>query len=87
MGRVFWVLSYRPWLSRTQLPAAGSRRGGRRAPVISGPFSRPQVNVMIQRSARLRVGAAKAKVVAACRAAVKANNMTDLFRHLSTGGA
>ena len=41
---------------------------------------------MIQRSARLRVGAAKAKVVAACRAAVKANNMTDLFRHLSTGG-
>lgn len=40
---------------------------------------------MIQRAARLRVGAPKTKVVAACRAAIKANNMVSLLRIIKDG--
>ena len=43
------------------------------------------VNKMIQRAANLRVGAAKTGLVAASRAAVKANNMHALFRILREG--
>jgi Bardet-Biedl syndrome 2 protein len=44
-----------------------------------------QVNLMIQRAAGLRVGKAKTRVVADCRAAVKANNMSALFRIIRQG--
>ncbi|KXZ53986.1 hypothetical protein GPECTOR_5g1 [Gonium pectorale] len=44
-----------------------------------------EVNQMIQRAARLRVGASKAKVVTACRAAIKNNNMAALFRIIREG--
>ena len=44
-----------------------------------------EVNLMIQRAARLRVGAPKTKVVAACRAAVKNNNMGLLFKVFRDG--
>lgn len=43
------------------------------------------VNQMIQRAARLRAGAAKAKVVTACRAAIKNNNMAALFKIIREG--
>ena len=46
---------------------------------------RIKVNQMIQKAARLRVGASKARVVAASRAAIKSNNMNALFKVLSTG--
>jgi Bardet-Biedl syndrome 2 protein len=45
-----------------------------------------RVNQMIQQAARLRVGGAATKVVAACRAAVKANNMQALVK-VVRGGA
>ncbi|GFR49930.1 hypothetical protein Agub_g12034 [Astrephomene gubernaculifera] len=44
-----------------------------------------EVNQMIQRAARLRVGASKGKVVTACRAAIKNNNMAALFKIIRDG--
>jgi Bardet-Biedl syndrome 2 protein len=44
-----------------------------------------EVNQMIQRAANLRMGKAKARVIADCRAAVKANNMKSLFRIMQQG--
>jgi Bardet-Biedl syndrome 2 protein len=44
-----------------------------------------EVNQMIQRAANLRMGKAKARVIADCRAAVKANNMKSLFRIIQQG--
>jgi len=43
------------------------------------------VNHMIQKAARLRVGSAKTRVVTACRAAIKANNIHSLFKIIKTG--
>lgn len=43
------------------------------------------VNNMIQHAAKLRVGAAKARVVTACRGAVKANNTTALLKIIQDG--
>lgn len=45
------------------------------------------VNQMIQAAARLRVGSAKTRVVSACRAAIKANNVNGLFCLIKTGKA
>jgi len=44
-----------------------------------------EVNHMIQKAARLRVGSAKTRVVSACRAAIKANNIHSLFKIIKTG--
>ena len=44
-----------------------------------------EVNQMIQRSANLRVGAAKTRVINDSRVAVKANNMQSLFRIIRQG--
>ena len=44
-----------------------------------------EVNQMIQRAANLRMGKAKARVIADCRSAVKANNMKSLFRIIQQG--
>ncbi len=44
-----------------------------------------EVNLMIQRVARLRVGQPKTKLVAACRAAVKSDNHQLLFRIMRDG--
>lgn len=43
------------------------------------------INLMIQQAARLRVGAAASKVVAACRAAIKANNLQALNKVVAEG--
>jgi len=43
------------------------------------------VNHMIQKTARLRVGSAKARIVSACRAAIKANNIHSLFQIMKSG--
>jgi Bardet-Biedl syndrome 2 protein len=45
------------------------------------------VNNMIQKAANLRVGAGKARVVTACRNAIKQNNINELFQILRDGGA
>jgi len=45
------------------------------------------VNHMIQKAARLRVGTAKARIVSACRAAIKANNIQSLFKIIKSGQA
>ena len=42
---------------------------------------------MIQKAAKLRVGQAKARIVSACRAAIKANNIHSLFKLFKTGQA
>lgn len=44
-----------------------------------------EVNQMIQRSARLRVGSAKQKVIVSCRSAIKGNNLPVLFQILKFG--
>lgn len=44
-----------------------------------------EVNHMIQKSARLRVGAPKARIVTACRGAIKANHIQSLFTIMKTG--
>jgi Bardet-Biedl syndrome 2 protein len=45
-----------------------------------------EVNQMIQAAAGLRVGPAQARVVAACRAAVKKNNLQALEKLVASGG-
>jgi Bardet-Biedl syndrome 2 protein len=45
------------------------------------------VNNMIQKAANLRVGQGKSRVVAACRNAIKSNNINELFQILRDGGA
>jgi Bardet-Biedl syndrome 2 protein len=45
------------------------------------------VNHMIQKAARLRVGKAKTQVVTACRNAIKSNNIHSLFQIISKGYA
>ena len=64
-------------------------RTQRRAPHLT-PLAmlwrcRKDVNHMIQKAARLRVGSAKTRVVTACRAAIKANNIHSLFKIIKTG--
>jgi Bardet-Biedl syndrome 2 protein len=44
-----------------------------------------EVNLMIQKAASLRVGKPKTTVISDCRAAVKANNMSALYRIIKTG--
>ncbi len=44
-----------------------------------------QVNQMIQRAARLRVGNAQTRVVSACRNAIKDNNIQSLFHIIEHG--
>jgi len=44
-----------------------------------------EVNHMIQKAAQLRVGMPKVRVVSACRAAIKANNIHALFKIIKTG--
>ena len=44
-----------------------------------------EVNHMIQKTAKLRVGAAKARIIAACRSAIKANNIHSLFQIMKSG--
>lgn len=44
-----------------------------------------EVNQMIQKAARLRLGKPKARVISECRAAVKANNMNSLFKIIRQG--
>jgi Bardet-Biedl syndrome 2 protein len=39
-----------------------------------------EVNMVIQRSASMRVGAARTRVVTGCRAAVKKNNIDEFIR-------
>jgi len=46
-----------------------------------------EVNQMIQKAARLRVGQAKVQVVSACRTAIKNNNIQSLFKIIKTGDA
>ena len=46
-----------------------------------------EVNAMIQKAANLRVGSAKANVIAMCRAAIKENNIQALFKIIKTGSA
>lgn len=44
-----------------------------------------EVNMMIQKAAKLRVGTPKTRVVAACRQAIKKNNIHELFHIIRTG--
>jgi len=44
-----------------------------------------EVNMMIQKAAKLRVGQAKTRVVSACRQAIKSNNIHELFQIIRTG--
>eukprot|EP00927_Polykrikos_kofoidii_P040248 TRINITY_DN34443_c0_g1_i1.p1 TRINITY_DN34443_c0_g1~~TRINITY_DN34443_c0_g1_i1.p1 ORF type:complete len:727 (+),score=158.55 TRINITY_DN34443_c0_g1_i1:257-2437(+) len=44
-----------------------------------------EVNMMIQKAAKLRVGQAKTRVVTACRQAIKKNNIHELFQIIRTG--
>lgn len=44
-----------------------------------------EVNMMIQRASNLRRGSAKTRVVAACRQAIKKNNIQELFSIIRTG--
>lgn len=44
-----------------------------------------EVNAMIQKAAKLRIGNAKATLVAECRSAIRANNIHTLFNIIRTG--
>ncbi|MNE93908.1 hypothetical protein D3C80_1918160 [compost metagenome] len=46
-----------------------------------------EVNQMIQKAARLRLGDSKARVIAECRQAVKTNNIHSLFKIIQSGRA
>jgi Bardet-Biedl syndrome 2 protein len=44
-----------------------------------------EVNLMIQKASRLRVGGAKTRIATACRAAIKGDNMATLIRIIKEG--
>mmetsp|Transcript_23820 Transcript_23820/g.38039 ORF Transcript_23820/g.38039 Transcript_23820/m.38039 type:complete len:713 (-) Transcript_23820:128-2266(-) len=44
-----------------------------------------EVNMMIQKAAKLRVGTPKTRVVSSCRQAIKKNNIHELFQIIKTG--
>merc|ERR1719326_299561 len=44
-----------------------------------------EVNMMIQKAAKLRVGAPKTRVISAYRQAIKKNNIHELFQIIKTG--
>ena len=44
-----------------------------------------EVNQMIQKAAKLRMGSAKTRIIAACRQAIKQNDIHDLFKILNFG--
>jgi Bardet-Biedl syndrome 2 protein len=44
-----------------------------------------EVNMMIQKAAKLRIGAPKTRVVSSCRQAIKKNNIHELFQIIKTG--
>merc|ERR1719491_1837066 len=44
-----------------------------------------EVNMMIQKAAKLRVGPPKTRVVSSCRQAIKTNNIHELFQIMKTG--
>merc|ERR1719473_1041273 len=44
-----------------------------------------EVNMMIQKAAKLRVGTPKTRVVSSCRQAIKKNNIHELFQIMKTG--
>merc|ERR1719263_46222 len=44
-----------------------------------------EVNMMIQKAAKLRIGTPKTRVVASCRQAIKKNNIHELFQIIRTG--
>jgi Bardet-Biedl syndrome 2 protein len=44
-----------------------------------------EVNAMIQKAARLRIGAAKTKVITECRNSIKSNNIHSLFKIIRLG--
>lgn len=46
-----------------------------------------QVNLIIQKAGRMRVGKYKTQVVNACRAAIKNNNVNSLFKIIKTGSS
>lgn len=46
-----------------------------------------EVNHMIQKTARLRMGSAKTRIITACRSAIKANNIHSLFQIMKSGAA
>jgi Bardet-Biedl syndrome 2 protein len=45
------------------------------------------VNQMIQKAAKLRMGKHKTEVVTACRAAIQSNNIAALFKIIQSGRA
>lgn len=44
-----------------------------------------EVNMMVQKASKLRIGTAKTRVVASCRQAIKRNNIHELFQIMKTG--
>merc|ERR1719335_884264 len=44
-----------------------------------------EVNMMIQKAAKLRMGTPKTRVVSSCRQAIKKNNIHELFQIIRTG--
>ncbi|XP_052802145.1 Bardet-Biedl syndrome 2 protein homolog [Mya arenaria] len=46
-----------------------------------------QVNLIVQKAGRMRVGKYKTQVVNACRAAIKSNNVNALFKIIKAGGS
>lgn len=46
-----------------------------------------QLNQVIQKAGRLRVGKYKTQVISACRAAIKSNNVSALFKIMKTGAS
>merc|ERR1719324_392709 len=44
-----------------------------------------EVNMMIQKAAKLRVGTPKTRVVSSCRQAIKKNSIHELFQIIRTG--
>ena len=66
------------------LTAAYKTRADNHASLVTGLKA---VNQTIQRASNLRVGPAKSRTVSDCRAAVKANNLAELFRIIEAGGS
>ncbi len=61
-----------------------SKRANNHAHLMENP---KELNSVIQKAARLRIGKQSTKVIAACRKAVKKSNIRALLQIISTGEA
>lgn len=78
----YGTLLHVAWHARRDLIVEHDKRATNHSSLMD---SLKEVNLMIQRAARLRAGAPKSRIVNACRTAIKANNTSLILKIIKDG--